>query len=329
MAPKSKSSSDAAPGSPGARREPTDDEDDLEQLEPAAEQPTDGVDGKSTTNKRKRKKKTDDDEDADAPVIEKRLADKKRRAPVSEEDEEAEDEECPTEERNVKVSRDRRSAMRTGYRELAEKCGYDPTGQSAKTDMLMTAMSEHDVRRLAGYKPCTPEKPSFEFDEFARRMQLSDTRLSDRAARQALSAIEPVARHVTGQLVELLFAKGVQTGTAAMVDQVLAPYRISMELSGIEAPPGLVRVAKKTPARHTKQVDAAGRSRLVPSKETIIYPYDPSTDEKLRKDVVLNEYKDADRKMKSHETKTAKRCAELFEQLVPASVEARVTRNGR
>lgn len=346
MAPKSKStgSKDRAqlepPSSPGAAREAPDEEDDLEHMTPLEEAPEEldatatkkAAATKSTGKDKKKKNKKPTEQDGDEQVVEeemvaaKKVSGKKRsksseEAPVQQEDDgekdqegqdEGQGEEEEEEENTDKIKRDRRGAKRTGYRNLAEQCGYDPKGESFKTDMQASAMTVMDVKRLVSFVPGTPEKPSFSFDEFERRMELFGESLPLGAARQALCHIEHAARHLIEQAVDITIAKGVQTISPAVMMQVLKPYRNSMEFSSIEAPVGLVRHAKSTPAQFRKEYDAHGKAKLVPSKETIIHPYEPNTDEKVRKDEVMAEFKETDKKMKAAEAKVVKKCLEHY-----------------
>lgn len=329
MGPKSKStlksksrSEPEPPSSPGAQREEPDDEDDLENmtaLDEAPDEPTTTKKGGKASTKGKKKKKNDDEDDEavveEDMVVSKKVTGKKRAKTETveevpaEEDEEGNEEE---EENTDKIKRDRKGAKRTGYRHLAEQCGYDPTGESFKADIHATAMTVLDVKRLVTFVPGTPDKPSFTMEELERRMELYGESLPMGAARQALVHIEHAARHLIDQAVEITIAKGVQTISPAVMLQVLKPYRNSMEFSSIVPPIGLVRHAKSTPAQYRKEYDSHGKAKMVASKETIIHPYDPSVDEKLRKDDIMSDYKEADKKMKSSEAKITKKCLEHF-----------------
>lgn len=350
MAPKSKSTGSKGkgraqpepPSSPGAAREAPDEEDDLEQMTPLDEAPEEpnvtatkkGAATKSTGKGNKKKKKKpaeqeggeDDDEQVvqeEEMVVAKQVSGKKRskssdEAPAQEEEEDdgekdqegqGEEEE---EENTDKIKRDRKGAKRTGYRNLAEQCGYDPKGESFKADIQASAMTVMDVKRLVSFVPGTPDKPSFSLEELERRMELFGESLPLGAARQALCHIEHAARHLIEQAVDITIAKGVQTISPAVMMQVLKPYRNSMEFSSIAAPVGLVRHAKSTPAQFRKEYDSIGKAKLVPSKETIIHPYEPNTDEKARKDEVMAEFKETDKKMRAAEAKVTKKCFEHY-----------------
>lgn len=358
MKPKGKSASSSegksggateAPSSPGARRESPDEEDDLEHMVPldtAPEDPnvtaTKNKSSAKSSSKRPSKKKgkpaeDDAEDDGGNQVLEeemvaaKKVSGNKRSKPFEEEEASAqqddpdqgdEDEEAEGGQQEAnpdKIKRDRKGAKRTGYRNLAEQCGYDPKGQCFKTDMHASAMTVLDVKRLVSFVPTNGQGVSL--DELERRMEIHGDSLPMGAARQALCHIEHAARHVIEQAVEVTMSKGVQTISPAVMLQVLKPYRGSMEFSSIVPPVGLVRHAKSTPAQYRKVVDAHGKAKLVASKETIIHPYEPNTDDKLRKDDVLSEYKEVDKKMRAAETKVAKKCSEHYAKRV-AEVEA-------
>lgn len=354
MPPKSKSSSgkgkgravrEEAPSSPGARREAPDEEDDLEQMTAVDKAPEELAATATKENGKKKKKKNVSKQQGDEQVgqeeemvVAKKVTGKKRSK--AKEDEVAQEEEDggykehegqgeeeadgdqDEEENHDKIKRDRKGAKRTGYRSLAEQCGYDPKGESFKADIQASAMTVLDVKRLVSYVPGTPDKPSFSAEELERRMELYGESVPLGAARQALCHIEHAARHLIDQAVDITIAKGVQTISPTVMMQVLKPYRNSMEFSSIVAPVGLVRHAKSTPAQFRKEHDARGKATLVPSKETIIHPYEPNTDDKLRKDDVVAEYKEVDKKIKAAETKVTKKCLEHYNKRV-AEVEAK------
>ena len=333
------------PSSPGPQREAPDDEDDLEQMVPVDEAPEEpdvkkkkkNSSAKSSGKSKKKDGSAADDSDdrvveEEEMVVVKKVSSKKRSKPseveAQQENEEVEagqgdeDEEAEGEQQEInmdKIKRDRRGAKRTGYRQLAEQCGYDPKGQCFKTDMQASAMSELDVKRLVSFVPTNGQGMSL--DELERRMEIYGDSLPKSAARQALCHIEHAARHVIQQAVEKTMRNGTQTVTPVVMEEVLEPYRGSMEFSSIAPPVGLVRHAKSTPAQYRKEVDSHGKAKLVASKETIIHPYEPNTDDKLRKDDVLSEYKETDKKMKAAETRVAKKCAEYYAKRV-AEVEA-------
>jgi hypothetical protein len=150
--------------------------------------------------------------------------------PVSEEDEEMEEEpaeeEPPEEEggeeegdeedqeegeaaaKKRKMRANARAKMR-GYRIQATKAGI------GKNNVILNVTGVEEVRRAAKFRPVNNSYVNYPFDEFERRLKLSNTALPASAAAALVPRVERLRRQLFEESVERLVASGKMTLTAS------------------------------------------------------------------------------------------------------------------
>jgi hypothetical protein len=244
-----------------------------------------------------------------------------------EEQEEQEEQEEPEEENNDqkdkdkdRMARERRSARRTGYRNLSMEVGFNK-GRGAEayqtTDVHKSAFSLTDVQNLASAFPsdaCMEEEVTYELGEFERRALLIGERIPKKSQRAVIAHLEPLARQIIVFAVDQAIRSGVKTVQPIMMEQAVELYMGGMDFSCAQAPLGLLRHGKKTPVFRRKQVDSEGNVTYEESEETIVHPFDPNQKKRSRNSKELEEFKSKDNKAVAGEARLSEKCLQAYKQ---------------
>lgn len=270
-----------APGSPSARAA------DLEEVEPADEQPDQKVNVPAAKKKKPRasgggaalakppnKKRNEpepeveeEEETEGFPLDDVRAAVKAfrgehKRKPTAEElaegmevDEEVASNALKKLKKEGDKLRNSKKAQRVkGYRKMSKAAGYgyDKDGStnviSQGIDSLQSLISMSDALRLAQFSPFTPDGVSYADVEFEERMQGILSTLPQSAARQVVANADAVLRFAVNKCVsDTMLSRGAQRVQPSSAVTLLKPYADRMSFSSVLVPPGLVKYAKDEP----------------------------------------------------------------------------------
>ena len=206
---------------------------------------------KKKKQKKKAEAKVEEEEEEEAPQDE---------APHEENDEE-EDGGNAEEKAKKKLRRQREHKKVSGYRFKAAECGFRKGNgviAASGIDMFASALTPADAKRLMRFVPEVLNKSTYDKNECAARMKLSQESVPPSAARETQARCEAVLRKIMNEAVLRSVEKGVMRVDAATVQSVLRPYQYNMTFSSVLPPKGLIRHAQGAGVLSANAKDEAG-----------------------------------------------------------------------
>jgi len=198
-----------------------------------------------------------EDEEAEERAAQRKQKKQKKKAappveeddePPNEEDDEEEEDDGTEEEKEKKRLRRKREYKKvSGYRAKAAECGFKKANgviAAAGPDMFASALTPADAKRLMRFVPEVLNKSSYDKNECAARMKLSQESVPGSAARETQARCEAVLRKIMNESVLRSVEKGTMRVDAATVQSVLRPYQYNMSFSSVLPPKGLIRHAQ-------------------------------------------------------------------------------------
>jgi hypothetical protein len=210
----------------------------------------------------------EDEEAAEQAAARKQKKKKTKAAPAEEaepedegEGDEAEDDGTAEERAKKKLRRQREHKKVSGYRAKAAECGFRKgigVIASSGVDMFASALTPADAKRLMRFVPEVLNKSTYDKNECAARMKLSQESVPPSAARETQARCEAVLRKIMNEAVMRSVEKGVMRIDAATVQSVLRQYQYNMTFSSVLPPLGLIRHAQGAGILSANAKDEAG-----------------------------------------------------------------------
>jgi hypothetical protein len=239
---------DAAANKKSKKRAEKEDEDGLDAEVGDAPMADAEAEERATQRKQKKQKKKAEPEEEEEP-------------PHEEDGDEEDDDGNAEEKAKKKLRRQREHKKVSGYRAKAAECGFRKgigVIASSGVDMFASALTPADAKRLMRFVPEVLNKSTYDKNECAARMKLSQESVPPSAARETQARCEAVLRKIMNEAVMRSVEKGVMRIDAATVQSVLRQYQYNMTFSSVLPPLGLIRHAQGAGILSANAKDEAG-----------------------------------------------------------------------